>query len=298
MKKERILGFLLALALLLSSCAAVSAPSADVLASTAPIAEIAKALLEGTGLTVATLVDQSVSCLHDYSLSVDQMKAVQRSSLILTNGLELEAFLKDALNGQDVVELCAGVPTLCAEAHEHEHEHENGHEHEGHHHEEDPHIWLSPDNLVIMTQNAAAALCARFGACADTIRRNEAAYCEKIAAEKAYGEAALASLSCRRLITFHDGFSYFAQSFDLEIAAAIEIEAGSEPPAKELAEIVTLVRDCAVPAVFVERNGDTDAASIISRETGVRVYSLDMGMETGALSAIRHNIDTIKEALG
>lgn len=298
MKKQRIFLFLLALALLLTSCAAAPAPTADVLASTAPVAEIATALLDGTGLTVATLVDQSVSCLHDYSLSARQMIAVQKSALILTNGLELEAFLEDALTGQDVVALCSNVPTICGEAHAHEGEHAHEHEHEGHHHEEDPHIWLSPDNLAIMTQNAAEALSARYPSHADTIRQNAAAYCAQIAAVKEYGEQQLSTLACRSLITFHDGFSYFAQAFDLTIAAAIEVEAGSEPPAKELAQIVTLVRGSAVPAIFVERNGNTDAANVISRETGVAVFSLDMGMETGALAAIRHNIDTIKEALG
>ena len=51
----------------------------------------------------------------------------------------------------------------------------------------------------------------------------------------------LDALAGKPLITFHDGFAYFARAFGLEIAAAMEIEAGSEPSARELEEIIRLM---------------------------------------------------------
>ena len=101
------------------------------------------------------------------------------------------------------------------------------------------------------------------------------------------------------LVTFHDGFAYFAQAFDLEIAASMEIEAGSEPSARELEAIITLLRDQNIPAVFTEINGTADAAELVSRETGCAVFSLDTAISSADyLSAMTRNIDTIKEALG
>ena len=45
--------------------------------------------------------------------------------------------------------------------------------------------------------------------------------------------------------------------------------------------------------------GSTSAAGVISRETGVAVYSLDMAMAGDSyFDAMYRNIDTIKEALG
>ena len=116
---------------------------------------------------------------------------------------------------------------------------------------------------------------------------------------QAYGEQLLSSLSCRRLITFHDGFAYFAKAFDLEIAASMEIEAGSEPSARELEEIISLLQDQGIPAVFTEINGTADAAELVARETGCAVFSLDTAISSANyLSAMTQNIDTIKEALG
>ena len=90
MKKLSIAICLLALALLAGCTPSVGAGSADILATTGPVAEIAEALTEHTGLTVDTLISESVSCLHDYALSVRQMQAVQKSNLVLLSGCGLE----------------------------------------------------------------------------------------------------------------------------------------------------------------------------------------------------------------
>ena len=76
----------------------------------------------------------------------------------------------------------------------------------------------------------------------------------------------------------------------------MEVEAGSEPSAKELEAIVELIRAEKIPAIFVEANGTRDAAELISAETGAKIYTLDMGLSGS--DAILHNIDTVKEALG
>ena len=114
-----------------------------------------------------------------------------------------------------------------------------------------------------------------------------------------YGKEALSNLTTRKLITFHDGFSYFADAFDLTILKAIEEESGSEASAAELKELITLVNHHALPAVFTERNGSVSAAGVLAAETGAKIHLLDMAMSDGDyFAAMYHNIDTIKEALG
>ena len=192
MKKLRIVICLLAVALLAGCAPPAGTGPADILATTGPVAEIAGALTENTGLTVDTLITESVSCLHDYSLSVRQMQAVQESSLVLLSGCGLEEFMEDALAGRDVIEIADGV--AVHEVSGHDHDHEDGHDHE---HEPDPHIWLDPGNLIIMTRNAADALSSRWPEHAETIKENASAFCAELAALKAYGEAELSNLNCR-----------------------------------------------------------------------------------------------------
>ena len=130
------------------------------------------------------------------------------------------------------------------------------------------------------------------------MQANTDAYLQKLADLQAYGEQALADLTCRKLITFHDGFGHLARSFDLEILAAIEEESGSEASAQALIDIIELVREYDIPAVFTEVNGSDAAASVIHTETGAEVFSLDMAMSgSDYFEAMYQNIDTLKEAL-
>ena len=282
--KRRILAMILTALCLLSGCAGKQrADKADILATTAPVAQMVSAIVEGSGLTVATLISEPVSCLHDYSLSVAQMETVEQAKLVVLSGAGLEEFMGDTLAGcETVVDASEGVALLPGE--------------EG---ESDPHIWLSPENMIAMTQNVEAALAEAYPAQKALFARNAETWIAELRTLQAYGEEQLAALGCRELVTFHDGFAYFARAFDLELAAAMEIEAGSEPSAQELEEIIRLLETRRIPAVFTETNGTADAAELVSKETGCAVYKLDTAIGTADyLAAMYQNIDTIKEALG
>ena len=282
--KRRIIAMILTALCLLSGCAGKQrADKADILATTAPVAQMVSAIVEGSGLTVATLISEPVSCLHDYSLSVAQMETVEQAKLVVLSGAGLEEFMGDTLAGcETVVDASEGVALLPGE--------------EG---ESDPHIWLSPENMIAMTQNVEAALAEAYPAQKALFAQNAETWTAELRTLQAYGEEQLAALGCRELVTFHDGFAYFARAFDLELAAAMEIEAGSEPSAQELEEIIRLLETRRIPAVFTETNGTADAAELVSKETGCAVYKLDTAIGTADyLAAMYQNIDTIKEALG
>ncbi len=278
------------LALLLCGCAAPAEP-AQVAATTLPVYEFTSLLCEGTGLTVTRLVTESVSCLHDYSLNVRQVKAAEAAEVIVMNGAGLEAFLDDLLLNKQIIDASQGIDLLCPEAQGHE-------DHQGHHHESDPHIWLSPALAKQMAQNICTGLTKRYPQHGDAFCANLEALLTKLETLEAYGQEVLAELSCRELITFHDGFSYFAQAFGLTLLEAVEEESGSEASAKELIHLIQEVEHHGLPAVFTECNGSTSAAQIIARETGAACMALDMAMSGDSyFTAMYHNIDTIKEAL-
>ncbi len=286
---------ILALVLVLNLlCGCVPAQHADIAATTLPVYEFTVRLCQGTGLTVTRLVTESVSCLHDYTLQVTQMRAIESAKTIVISGGGLEDFLHDALtNSESVIEAAHGIELLCPET---EHDHDHGHDH---HHDSDPHIWLSPIHAKEMAQNICNGLKGEFPHFSDTFEQNLTALLSELDALQSYGEAQLETLSCRELITFHDGFAYFAEAFDLTILKAVEEESGSEAAASELIELIGMVEHYALPAIFTESNGSDAAAKIIAAETGAALFSLDMAMSGDSyFDAMYHNIDTIKEALG
>lgn len=287
---KRFLLFLCTLLLLpLAGCG--SEAPARVAATTLPVYEFTARICDGTGITVSRLVNEQVSCLHDYSLNVRQVKAAEAAEAIVISGAGLEEFMEDLLRADKTIDASRGIALLCGEDHE-------SHEEAGHHHESDPHIWLSPKNAKIMAQNVCSGLSARYPRQEPRFRENLKGLLSDLDALQAYGEEALKNLRCRELITFHDGFSYFAQGFDLEIVRAVEEESGSEASARELIDLIGTVREHHLPAVFTEHSGSTSAASIIARETGAGCFMLDMAMAGDSyFEAMYHNLDTLKEAL-
>jgi len=283
------------LLVLLSGCG-MQEPPAQVAATTLPVYEFTSRLLEGTGITVTRLVTEEVSCLHDYSLNVKQVRSAEAAEVIVISGAGLEEFLDGLLLNAVTIDASQGIDLLCPEE---EHDHDHGHEEDAHHHEKDPHIWLSPVNAAIMARNICEGLTEYYPKYAAVFSANLDSLTAELDALHTYGEAALSTLSCRNLITFHDGFGYFADCFDLHILRAVEEESGSEASARELIHLIETVEEHSLPAVFTEKSGSVSAASIIARETGCGQFALDMAMSGDSyFNAMYHNIDTIKEAMG
>ena len=263
----------------------------QIAATTLPVYTFTADLCEGTNLEVCQIVTQNVSCLHDYTMQSSQMRAIESSEVLIISGGGLEEFIGDVLQTKDtVIDASENITLHCAEE-DHDHSHE-------HSHDQDPHIWLSPENAKIMAQNICDGLTRQYPQHAEIFQNNLKILAEKLDLLQAYGEEELSDLSCRRLITFHDGFSYLAEAFDLTILKAIEEDSGSEASAAELKELIMLVNEYDLPAIFVETNGSVSSANTISSETGAKLYSLDMAMsETNYFDAMYHNIDTLKDAL-
>lgn len=297
--KHRILALLLAGLLLagVSGCGGeVPQPEGEalrLLATTYPVYLFTTAVTGGAeGVEVTLLVNQPTACLHDYTLTVNDMKAIEQADVILLNGGGLEDFMSDALAASSaaVIDCSQDIELLPAPGHE-------GH---GHDTEYDPHFWMAAEAAGVMLRNIAQGLSQLDGAHSALYNKNLEEAAAALPAERLDG----AELSCPYLITFHDGFQYFAQSRGLTILKSIEEEEGSEASAAEIKEIVALIREYGIPAIFTEKNGSDATAKAIQRETGVAVYQLELimsGEGSGLqpyLDAQARNDAAIREALG
>ena len=266
-----------------------SDPVLNIAATTWPVYCLTTAVTgDLEGVEVTPVLNVQTSCLHDYTLTVDDMKVLEGADVIVINGVGLEDFMDDALAGSEaeVVDASVTIELLTLP--------------DG---SEDPHIWMDPDRAAMMVQNIADGLKEIDPAHAEDYQNNADVALDTLAACASAGRKALNNLTCRELITFHDGFGYFADSFDLTILRSIEEEEGSEASAKTINEVVELIEEHDLPAIFVEVNGSDATAQAIARETGVEVEVLSMMMSgTGQglepyLTVLNQNIETVLAAL-
>lgn len=294
---KRALATLLAAVLALTLAACAPPEDADpaalrVVATTYPVYLFATALTDGVeGVAVELMVNQSTSCLHDYTLTIRDMKLLDRADAVAVNGGGLEEFLAPVLaqTGAPVIDCSAGAELLPAQGHE-------GHDHET---EYDPHFWLCRAGARTALENLSAGLTALDPDHGADYEANLASALEAVDALEAPPVPA-----CPWLITFHDGFQYFALESGLTLLKAIEEEEGAEASAAELKEVLDLVREYGLPAIFTETNGSDSAAKAIAWETGCEVIPLDTIMSgdgTGLrpwLEAMEANYAAVAAGLG
>ncbi len=295
---KRFLPLLAALCLIFTGCAAPAASRPEdgtlhIVATTYPVYLFTTAVTEGVeGVEVTRLITESISCLHDYTLTVNDMKAIEQADVLIMNGAGLEDFMSDALAQASaaVIDCSGGVDLLAAQGHE-------GHDHET---EYDPHIWMTKDGAAAMMNTILDGLTQLDESNAQRYADNFTAACSLLSDIP----DETAPLAHPYFITFHDGFQYFSGAFGLTLLKSIEEEEGSEASAAEVKEIVALIREYDIPAIFTEKNGSDATARAIARETGVSVYQLDMimsGEGSGVgpyIDAMNANLDVIAQALG
>ena len=289
---KRLIAYILCLSICLPIIGCGQPEYGEIVATTLPVYEFTQRICQGTGLTVSRLITEDVSCLHDYTLKVSQMQAIEKARVIIISGAGLEDFLADVIgNNSRILDASSGIELLCSTHADHDH----GHDHQE---EYDPHIWLSVANAEQMANNIYQHLCKLYPQFQATFENNMSSLDAELSQLDTYASETLSNLPNKELITFHNGFGYLADAYGLKIVHALEEESGAEASAQELIELIQIVQEHNLTAIFTETNGSTSAAETISRETGIPIYSLDMAMSADSyFEAMYDNINTLKEAL-
>jgi len=239
------------------------------------------------GIELRNLTKPMSGCLHDYSITTDDMKQLSNTDIFVVNGAGMESFLDKVVKQLPKVKIVTasnGIELIKGA--------------EGN----NPHVWVSVSLHIKQIQNIASQLALADPLHAKEYSRNAAAYVTKLEKLRSDMHKGLQGLKTRDIITFHEAFPYFAKEFGLNIAAVIEREPGSEPNAKELAETISLVRKAKVKALFAEPQYPAKAAQTIARDTGARLYLLDPAVtgqmkDDAYIKTMRNNLGELQKAL-
>ncbi len=261
-------------------------------------------------VNLINMAKAQTGCLHDYQLSPEDLKTLSTADIFVINGAGMEGFLDRVISNEkdlDIVNTSEGIQLLSSESEKHVHDHEENHsdaDHD-HDHEDNPHVWVSISKNIEQVQNIAEGLAKYDPINADKYEANAKEYIAKLESLKSEMHEAIGALPNRNIITFHEAFPYFAEEFDLNIVGVIALEPGTEPSPKELEETIELAKNNNVNALFTEPQYNAKAATTISKEAGIPIYTLDP-IVTGDstpdsyddyINKMEQNLETLKEAL-
>ena len=255
------------------------------------------------GITVKNMTNAQTGCLHDYQLSPQDMKTLASASVLIINGAGMESFISKALSQQKnlhIIEASKGISLL---KYSDTHNSSTIHSTDNKHFEDiNPHVWVSVSGAIEEVKNIADGLAAFDPLHGALYLKNARIYIGKLDSLRNKMHQGLSTIQSRDIITFHEAFPYFAREFNLNIAAVIEREPGSQPSARELAETITLIKSKKIKALFAEPQYPAKAAQTIAQETGLRVYSLDPAVtgepdKNAYVNIMESNLKVLQSAL-
>jgi len=236
---------------------------------------------------------------HTYEPTISDIEKLDNIDIVFTIGLGVDDWVLDLIEEQNVkiITLSDNVELL-----ESDHKNEEPSENENHqHHEFDPHIWMSIDNGIIIAEIIKDTLIEQYPDSQTIYEDNYNAYKNKLDSLKKNSQAKLSILENRKLITFHNAFSYLARDLDLEIATTIEPFPGKEPTASYLKEVGDILEKYKIKTLFKEPQLSENIVTALAEDYGIKVETLDpLGGVPGRMSFVKlitYNVDTIYKAL-
>lgn len=160
--------------------------------------------------------------------------------------------------------------------HDHDHDHDHGHSHHDHHHGEyNPHVWLSPLNAIVMSENTVSALMKADPENAEIYEENFARLKADLNFLHAEISSRLSELEVGPYIVFHDAYPYFERDFGVRAFAFVEEFPGKEPSARYIAGLVDLIEKEGIKVVFTEPQFSPKLVQTLAEDYGLEVAELD-----------------------
>ena len=298
-----LLGLMMVMTLPMAAGRALAEAPLKVVATTGMIADAARQV-GGDLVEVKGLMGPGVDP-HPYRQTRTDIVAMTRADLLLWHGLYLEAqmeeFFHDLERKRTVVAIAEGLPKSTLRAHD------------DYDDKFDPHVWMTPvlwKEVVTEVQNALTA--ARPEA-ADVFAANAAKHQADLDRLVAFGADAMAAVpeQARVLISAHDAFGYFGRDYGFEVLGIQGISTQSEAGLNRIGELVDLLVDRKITAVFVESSVSDRSIRALIEGAAAKGHEVNIGGELfsdamGAdgtyegtyLGMLDHNFTTIAGALG
>ncbi|MGH8998146.1 MAG: metal ABC transporter substrate-binding protein [Acidimicrobiia bacterium] len=275
-----------------------------VVTTVAPITSIA-ANMAGDLADITGVVPEGTNS-HTFEPKPSVAEVLSEADLVFINGLVLEEPTKEMAEenlrtGAEIVEL--GNEVLPEEDYIYDFSFP---ESEG---KPNPHLWTDPTYARRYAEVIMAELSEHDPANEQHYRRHYDLFAAKIDEFDAAMREAFATVprEDRKLITYHDAYAYFAQTYDWTVLGAIQVQSFEDPSPKEVAALIEQVKAEDVPAIFGSEVFPSPVLEQIGQEAGVEYVDVlrddDLPGEPGDgehswMGLMRFDYVTMVEALG
>jgi ABC-type Zn uptake system ZnuABC Zn-binding protein ZnuA len=242
----------------------------DVVASVSPITSIIKNI-GGDKIELIGLVPEGVNS-HTFELVPSDVIKVNSADLVIINGLGLESNLEDAAVGAQsknpklqILKLADNTITRAQWLFDFSFPKEKG--------DPNPHLWLNVAYAMKFANLTRDKLIEMDPQNAKYYSENTERY---ISLLKKLDEGILQAVQTvppqnRKLLTYHDSWTYFATRYNMTVVGAVQPSDFGEPTPREFARLVDQIKSERIPAIFASEVFPTQVVNQIAKESGAKI---------------------------
>ena len=239
---------------------------------------------DADGVIVQNLSQPTTGCLHDYTLTTEDMKNLSKADVLVVNGGGMEGYL------EDVVEAYPNLPIIDTfeaveetypviieeEAEEEEEDHDHGTASEEHHHDSgaNSHIWMSEEIYAGQVQAIAEGLTAIDSSNAKLYASNADTFID-IMDSKIDTQGVDEALSGTNVAVLHEAFAYTAQSLGANVVATMDLDEERQVSAGEVSSFIDTIKENDVKIVLAEYDYGHAMGELITEQTEAKVVYLE-----------------------
>lgn len=164
------------------------------------------------------------------------------------------------------------------------------HHHCCHHEGADLHIWLSPKMVERQVKDMATILSEVYPEYRVLYQKNLEQLLQKLQNLDKDIRSVLRPLKQRTFMVSHPAYAYFARDYDL-YQLPIEFE-GKDPSPRQLTNVLNQARKEEIKVIYVQNQYSRKGASLIAKEIGAQLVTLDPYSETKDYFSNMHDIAT------
>ncbi len=228
----------------------------------------------GTNVETRVLVGEGQDP-HTFEPTPRQMAALTKARIWFVMDLEFEEQLvkkvRQVAPALQIIDIADNVQKIHLTEDE-DHDHDSHDSHTGHD-TLDPHVWLSPLNLMIMAEDVSNGLSQIDAENSDVYSANLSRVKEDLSLLHEENKTKLAAYAGSSFYVFHPSFGYFASAYGLK-QEAVEM-GGKSPGPRQLSQLIKKARAENVHVIFVQPQFDPKSAKAVAQAIGGEVVPLN-----------------------
>ncbi|MEO0385566.1 MAG: metal ABC transporter substrate-binding protein [Pseudomonadota bacterium] len=244
---------------------------------------------------------------HTYQPSTQDIETIRNADVVVWTGLHLEARMDDLLESLGEQQIAVGELLPEALLLDWPETDDEGNA------LNDPHIWNSPEAWSLVVGYIADKLGEIDPDHAAQYQANAEAYIAEIEVAATEAEELLAAIpqGSRILITGHDAFNYFGDTYDIEVRATDFVSSEAAMSPRDMSDLAAFIAENQIPVIFQDNLANPQAITSLQEAVNAldwqveiadtELFADSLGAEPGVdtyLGVFRHNARTVAEALG